>query len=110
MKPMRSTKSGCFRRELLPPPRAFFEREGFSLARPGRNGWAIAKGQPPCHRSKSGRSLSVNVDHGGWHCFGCGEHGDQIRFVMIRDHSNFKTACKVLGIWREGLTATERLE
>lgn len=97
-------------RSLLLPPRTFYEREGFSLARPSRNNWTMAKGQPPCHKSKSGRSFSVNLDHGGFQCFGCGAKGDQIKYVMLRDHCDFKTACKTLGIWREGVTAAERVE
>jgi hypothetical protein len=97
-------------RSLLLPPRTFYEREGFSLARPGRNAWTMAKGQPPCHTSKSGRSFSVNLNHGGFQCFGCGAKGDQIKYAMLRDRCDFKTACKTLGIWREGITAAERVE
>jgi hypothetical protein len=97
-------------RSLLLPPRTFYEREGFALARPGRNAWTMAKGQPPCHTSKSGRSFSVNLNHGGFQCFGCGAKGDQIKYAMIRDRCDFKTACKTLGIWREGITSAERVE
>lgn len=103
-------RSQCIDRSALMPARTFYEREGFTLARPGRNDWVMAKGQPPCHKSKSGRSLSVNLSHGGFQCFGCGAKGDQIKFVMLRDRCDFKAACKVLGIWREGVTADERLE
>jgi hypothetical protein len=70
----------------------------------------MAKGQPLCHKSESGRSLSVNLNHGGFRCFGCGAKGDQIKYVQLRDRCDFKTACKTLGIWREGVTADERMQ
>jgi DNA primase len=70
----------------------------------------MAQGQPPCHKSKSGRSFSVNLSHGGWYCFGCGQHGDQIQYVMLRDGCDFQASCKTLGIWRDRITPQERLE
>ncbi len=35
--------------------------------------------------------------NGTWKCFGCGEHGDVITFVMKIEHLNFKEACKMIG-------------
>jgi len=97
-------------RSLLPPAKGFYEGEGFKLARPNSTGWCHAVGQPPCHVSRSGKSFSTNLHHGGWHCFGCGQHGDQITYIQIRDGCDFLTACKVLGIYRGGLTDEERRE
>ena len=99
-----------FDRSALPPARTFYEREGFTLTRANGKEWCMAKGQPPCHKSESGRSFSVNLNHGGFQCFGCGAKGDLIKFVMLRDGCDFKTACKTLGAWRGNITADERLE
>ncbi len=99
-----------FDRSALPLARSFYERDGFTLSRPNGKGWCQAKGQPPCHKSKSGRSFSINLDHGGFLCFGCGAKGDMIKFVMLRDGCDFKTACIALGAWRGNITAVERTE
>jgi CHC2 zinc finger len=83
-----------FRRELLPDPTLFWEREIGRLTRPNRKGWAL--GRCPLHKSKSGRSFAVNLT-GGWTCFaGCGK-GDQIAFVMRRHGIDFNGAVKYLG-------------
>jgi hypothetical protein len=56
----------------------------------------------PFHKNKSHRSLSVNLEHGGFHCFGCdAKGGGLIDFVMLRDHCDFKTAAMGLGAWEE---------
>jgi hypothetical protein len=99
-----------FDRLALPSARQFYEGEGFKMSRPNSQGWCMAKGQPLCHKSESGRSLSVNLNHGGFRCFGCGAKGDQIKYVQLRDRCDFKTACKSLGIWRGNITADERTE
>jgi DNA primase len=89
----------AFVRELLESPWSFYDREAGRLTRPNRKRWAM--GNCRFHKSKSRRSLSVNVDTGAWHCFGCGAHGgDIVSFVMTRDGCDFRTACKTLGAWR----------
>lgn len=100
----------CVDRTLLPPARNFYEQQGYKLGRASRSDWTMARGVPPCHESKSGKSLSVNLTHGGWHCFGCGEHGDMVSFVMRRDGCGFREAAKTLGIWRAGLADADRHE
>jgi hypothetical protein len=88
-----------FRRELLPPPSSFYEYELGRLSRPNRKGWAQAR--CPFHESRSGKSFSVNLESGGFHCFGCdGKGGDIVNFVMLRDRCDFQAACKTLGVWR----------
>ena len=82
----------------LPPARSFYQGEGFKLARVNSKGWAMATGQPPCHKSTSGKSLSINVNHGGFVCFGCGKKGSMIDFVMLSYHLSFKDAKKKLGL------------
>jgi len=91
----------------LPPPRCFYERELGRLS-PERRGWA--QGCCPFHKSKSGRSFSVNLGNGAFVCFGCGVRGgDIIAFVRFRDGCGFVEACKTLGAWRH-ITPSDRLE
>jgi hypothetical protein len=85
---------------MLPPARTFFEREFGGKLSPPRRGWAM--GRCPFHQSKRGKSFSVNIETGGFCCFGCGvKGGDLIAFVRLRDHSDFRTACQSLGCWDE---------
>lgn len=99
----RNRSRGHLDRGLLPPAKAFYEAEGFKLARANSKGWCHAVGQPPCHHSQSGKSFSVNVITGSWRCFGCDQHGDQISFVRLRDGCGFLAACRTLGLLRGGL-------
>lgn len=43
----------------------------------------------------------MNFDTGAFNCFSCGAKGDIIKFVMLRDHLNFKAAAQALGCWDE---------
>ena len=96
----RAGRMNRFREELLPPARSFYEQELGKLSRPNSKGWAMAN--CPFHQSKSGKSLSVNVNSGGFHCFGCDSKGGSIiSFVMLSDPCDFKTACKQLGAWSD---------
>jgi CHC2 zinc finger len=94
-------------RSQLPSARDFYQREGFKFFRPNSKGWVMCQGSPPCHKSRSAKSFSVNIEHGGFQCFGCGAKGDLFGYVMLRDRCDFKTACKSLGCWRN-VSADER--
>jgi DNA primase len=59
------------------------------LARSGRN-W---KGCCPFHNEKS---PSFYVYEDGYHCFGCGEHGDAVGFVMKSQGMQFLEAVELL--------------
>ncbi len=61
------------------------------LARAGRE----MKGCCPFHNEKS-PSFFVNDDKGFYHCFGCGAHGDVIRFVVEQEGLGFIDAVKSL--------------
>lgn len=88
-----------FDRALLPPPRAFYEREFGLLARVNRRGWSQAR--CPWHKSRGGRSLSVNLVHGGFYCFGCDHKGgDIIAFVRQKYGLSFTAALAHLGVER----------
>lgn len=50
----------------------------------------------PFHNEQHGHSLAVWKD--GWYCFGkCGTGGNAIDWVMRYNHTDFLTACKLLG-------------
>ncbi len=60
-------------------------REHVTL-RPGGTG--SLKGLCPFHDEKT-PSFTVRPASGAWHCFGCGEGGDILAFVMAVDHLTF---------------------
>ncbi len=62
-----------------------------SLTKKGQNYWGCC----PFHNEKT-PSFSVSEDKGFYHCFGCGEHGDIISFVMKSENVDFKTAISEL--------------
>jgi len=41
-------------------------------------------------------SFSVNAEHGLYHCFGCGESGDAIRFVQATESLDFRESVEYL--------------
>ena len=98
------SRTGGFRKELLPPVRIFFERELGELGRPNRKGWARVLAGCPFHPSRSKRSFFVNVESdGAFFCHACGaKGGDLIAFTMRRAGVGFKEACQRLGCWSEG--------
>lgn len=57
------------------------------LVKKGQNYWGCC----PFHNEKT-PSFSVNEDKGFYHCFGCGEHGDIISFVMKSENIDFRAA------------------
>lgn len=59
----------------------------------GRRTKLVRKGREfsglcPFHNEKT-PSFTVNEDKGFYHCFGCGAHGDHIRFVMETEGASF---------------------
>lgn len=61
------------------------------LVKKGQNYWGCC----PFHNEKT-PSFSVSEDKGFYHCFGCGEHGDIISFVMKSENLEFKEAIREL--------------
>ncbi|CDZ75105.1 DNA primase [Peptoniphilus sp. ING2-D1G] len=49
----------------------------------------------PFHNEKT-PSFSVSPSKGIFHCFGCGEGGDQITFIMKRENLGFREAAKFI--------------
>ncbi|WP_104478774.1 DNA primase [Actinokineospora auranticolor] len=69
-----------------------------------RAGGGALKGLCPFHDEKT-PSFNVRSTHGTFHCFGCGEGGDVIAFVMKLDHLSFVEAVERLAE-RVGLQLT----
>ena len=61
------------------------------LKRAGRN----FKANCPFHHEKT-PSFIVNPDKQIYHCFGCGEGGNVVSFVMKHDHLDFPEAVRLL--------------
>ena len=53
------------------------------------DGWILAL--CPLHGDKD-PSLSINLKHGGFSCFGCGESGDLIKFHSLLNGLQFNDA------------------
>ena len=62
-----------------------------SLERRGNNYWACC----PFHHEKT-PSFSINEADQYYHCFGCGESGDVIKFVREMENVDFMEAVKLL--------------
>ncbi|MGH3761794.1 DNA primase [Actinophytocola sp.] len=60
-----------------------------------RAGGGALKGLCPFHDEKT-PSFNVRPTHGTFHCFGCGEGGDVIAFLMKIDHLSFVEAVERL--------------
>jgi hypothetical protein len=56
---------------------------------------ARLKGLCPFHPDKH-PSLVVYPDDGGWHCFGCGAHGDVITWAIFVNRMDFREAVHLL--------------
>jgi DNA primase len=65
-------------------------------------------GRCPFHADKI-PSLHVNEDKGLFHCFGCGESGDVMDFVMKLDGLTFPEAKRALGIESDGRRSASRV-
>lgn len=61
------------------------------LQQKGRSFWACC----PFHSEKT-PSFSINNDEGFYHCFGCKESGDVIKFVQKMENVDFMDAVKIL--------------
>lgn len=60
-----------------------------------RAGVGSFKGLCPFHDERS-PSFNVRPQHGTYHCFGCGEGGDVIEFLMKIDHTSFSETVEKL--------------
>lgn len=71
-------------------PESYYRQTLLALkGKPTAQGWILAV--CPLH-GDSEPSLSVNLKHGGFHCFGCGEKGDLISFHAKLNRLSFRDA------------------
>lgn len=88
---------------------ADFLRSYIQLSPAGRN----LKGLCPFHGEKT-PSFIVSPDKKIWHCFGCGEGGDILSFVMKYEHVEFPEALRMLaeraGIPMRNISPTQERE
>ena len=72
-----------------------------------RHSGGSAKACCPFHHEKT-PSFNINTSRGFYHCFGCGESGDAIKFVQKQEGLTFVEAVKKLaercGVKIEGKT------
>ena len=84
---------------MLPDPLDYYAGELERLGRRCHDGWVSAL--CPFHDDVS-PSFSVNLEHGGFHCFSCSvAGGDVVSFQMQRYSQTFSEAAKALGAWGE---------
>lgn len=84
-----------FRRDRLPAPAKYFERQGVKLR--GSGAWRDAI--CPFHEDTS-PSLRVRLETGAFRCMSCGAHGgDVLAFHMLKHGLSFAAAAKDLGAW-----------
>ena len=67
------------------------QKRGIALSKSGPE----FKGLCPFHEEKTA-SFYVNEQKGEWHCFGCGEGGDVIAFIMKHDKKDFRQVLEEL--------------
>lgn len=71
-------------------PERYYQSQGVEFkVKANSKGWALAL--CPLHGDKT-PSLSINLQHGGFHCFGCSEKGDLISFHAKLNRMTFKEA------------------
>ena len=70
-------------------PESFYRQQLTWKGKPNGKGWILAA--CPFH-ADSDPSLAVNLQNGGFRCFGCGEKGDLISFHAKLNHLAFRDA------------------
>lgn len=93
----RKKRGGTFDKKVLDPATYYKNFFGDQLSKTARKGWIPVK--CPFHDDHN-PSLVVNLDHGGFHCFGCGAKGDLMNFHMKKNNLPFIEAAKSLGAWK----------
>lgn len=85
-----------FDRTRLPDPQVYYESQGLKVKRPSKDGWVTTE----CQFHGGSDSMSVNVRHGGFHCWNCcAKGGDILGYHMALHGLDFVTAAKDLGAW-----------
>lgn len=88
----------AFERDHLPDPQTYYEAAGLNIKRKGSGPWRGSN----CPFCESRDNFNINLDTGGFHCWGCAaKGGDVLAFHMAHACTDFVTAAKALGCWVE---------
>ncbi|MBK7001829.1 MAG: hypothetical protein IPH35_18180 [Rhodoferax sp.] len=83
---------------LKPDPLEFYQDTEGLVLQPGKKPWS----QTSCRFCNSKDNLAINVDDGGFHCWGCFVNGgDVIDYYRQAHDASFEEACRALGCWVE---------
>jgi hypothetical protein len=89
---------GEFLRDNLPDPVSYFEAEGYTLVGPKSAKWKTTD----CRFHGGSDSMRVNTQTGGWICMACNAKGGDVLAHFMAEHgTDFVTAAKLLGAWRD---------
>ena len=89
---------GEFLRDNLPDPVSYFEAEGHKLVGPKSAKWLTTD----CRFHGGSDSMRVNTQTGGWICMACNAKGGDVLAHFMAEHgTDFVTAAKLLGAWRD---------
>lgn len=84
-----------FNPSYLPEPIHYYRHYFPQL--PAITGWVSVR---CCFHEDTQPSLGINLNFGGFHCFGCGEKGgDIVAFHQRRYHLTFIEAVNYFGAW-----------
>ena len=87
-----------YSRERLPDPITYYEAQGLNIQRRGRGPWRASS----CPFCQSRDNFNINLESGGFHCWGCAaKGGDVLAFHMAHASLDFVSAAKALGCWVE---------
>ena len=87
-----------FDKTKLPDAADYYAAQGLTIGKHGNKGWRRAN----CLFCQSRDNFNINLQSGGWHCWGCeAKGGDLIAFQMLLHGQDFTQAAKDLGAWVE---------
>lgn len=96
-RPYVSRQSRRFNPDRLPAPIIYYQKIFPQLPVKSRSGWVSVH---CCFHEDTRPSLRVNLNFGGFCCFGCGEKGDDIvAFHQKRHELSFVEAINYFAAW-----------
>lgn len=85
-----------FDKTQLPDVGDYYASQGLTIGKHGNKGWRKAN----CLFCQSRDNFNINLQSGGYHCWGCdAKGGDLVAFQMLLHGQDFKQAAQSLGAW-----------
>lgn len=85
-----------FDKTKLPDVGDYYASQGLTIGKHGSRGWRKAN----CLFCQSRDNFNINLQSGGFHCWGCdAKGGDLVAFQMALHGQDFKQAAQSLGAW-----------